>query len=79
MGRARPCHTSGVRPDDLDWDLTTALRRQRPTVALFTTLLVAGVAVAAGWSLAGMLLAIAGGLGLISRVLTGMLKTPGDR
>jgi hypothetical protein len=67
-----------VRHDDLDWNLGNAARRERLRLLLFFVMLAAGIALAStGYTWAGTLLILTSVLGAISRLLVGMLRTPG--
>ena len=73
-GRSRPWI---LRPGGFDWDVRAALRRQRLSLTVAAIGVLAGVAlIATGWTLAGVLLLLAGGLSFVGRVVVGMIEPP---
>ena len=64
---------------DFDWNLGSVLRRERASLAFFAALFVVGIVVAViGPTLGAITLLVASVLGFASRVLTGMLRPPGE-
>jgi hypothetical protein len=61
---------------ELDWSIGTAIQRERWLLAVLAAGFVLGlVLLSVGWVLAGIILVLGTGLGMVSRVLVGMLKS----
>ena len=61
---------------ELDWNISAAIQRERWLLAVLAVGFVVGlVLLVVGWIVAGIILMLGTGLGMVSRVLVGMLKS----